>query len=271
MPQPVHLSPANRILSALLLTAVGGFVDAIGWLSLFHVFTANMSGNSIHVGMATGKLDPPTILRFGCAIMAYVLALVLTRIALEAGARVGLRRIASFTFGLEASLLLAFMYVATPLDHGHVSDLGSPLHLGMVALLAFAMGMQTATLTHLGPLTVYTTFVTGTLTKFAESVTRVFFWMHDAFGKGTRVSQIILGDMPRNEDAVSAVFLLGIWLSYVVGAALGTLTKTRWQLHALYFPVGVLLCLVALDLVRPIASEEERRQSQSKPRANVPV
>ena len=266
MHEPAHLTSADRITAALLLTAVGGFVDAIGWLSLFHVFTANMSGNSIHVGMAAGKLDGWTLLRFSCAIMAYVLALILTRIALEAGARVGLRRIASFTFALEAALLLAFMYVATPLQQGHLANLDSTLHLGMVALLAFAMGMQTATLTHLGPLTVYTTFVTGTLTKFAESVTRVVFWIHDAISGGTRLLQIVR-DMPSNEDAVSSIFLLCIWISYVVGAALGTLTKGRWQLHALYFPVGVLLCLIALDLGRPIAAYEEQRQAEGKPQA----
>lgn len=264
MPEPVHLSSSDRVTSALLLTSVGGFVDAVGWLSLFHVFTANMSGNSIHVGMATGNADPGAVLRFGCAIMAYVLALVLTRIALEAGARGGLRRIASFTFAIEALLLLAFIYVATPLDQGRAAHFGSPLHLGMIALLAFAMGMQTATLTHLGPLTVYTTFVTGTLTKFAESVTRVFFWMHDAMRNGKRLSRV-LANMRSNADAVSAVFLLGTWLSYVVGAALGTLTKSRWELRALYFPVGVLLCLVALDLGRPIAANEERSQVEGKP------
>ncbi len=261
MPKPVHLSSSDRVVAALLLTATGGFVDAIGWLSLFHVFTANMSGNSIHVGMAAGKLDASTVLRFSCAILAYVLALILTRIALEAGARVGRRRMASITFAIEASLLLTFIYVAAPLDQGHVANFGSPLHLGMIALLAFAMGIQTATLTHLGPLTVYTTFVTGSLTKFAESVTRVIFWIHDAALDGRSWSQIAQ-EMPGNEDAVSGVFLLGIWLFYVIGAALGTFTKSRWELHALYFPVGVLLCLIALDLARPIAAAEELRQAQ---------
>jgi uncharacterized membrane protein YoaK (UPF0700 family) len=229
-----------------------------------------MSGNSIHVGMAAGKLDPPTLLRFGCAIMAYLLALILTRIALEAGARVRWRRIASVTLAVEASLLLAFIFVATSLHQGRAANFNSPLHLGMVALLAFAMGMQTGTLTHLGPLTVYTTFVTGTLTKFAESASRLFFWMHDAIRSGTRLSRV-LRDMPRNQDAVSGVFLLGVWLSYVVGAALGTLTMGRWELRALYFPIGVLLGLIALDLGHPIAAGEEQRQLEGKPHLGAPA
>jgi len=270
MPEPVHLSTADRILAALLLTIVGGFVDAIGWITLFHVFTANMSGNSIHIGMAASRLDLATDLRFCSAVVAYVAALILTRIALEAGARFGFRRVASFTFALEALLLLAFVYIASPLDGGHVAQLDSPQHLALVAMLAFAMGMQTATLTHLGPLTVYTTFVTGSLTKFAESVTRVFFSMCDAVSSGMRLSHFV-GTLPRNRDAVSGIFLLGIWLSYIVGAALGAWTKSRWELHALYLPVGVLVLLIAFDIGHPIAGREEREQNVARPQSSTPV
>ncbi len=270
MPDNVHLGPAHRTATALLLTAVGGFVDAIGWLTLLQVFTANMSGNSIHVGMAAGKLDFSTIRRFGCAIATYVGALILTRIALEAGARVGLRRIASFTFALEALLLLTFSYVAPPLQNGQVTNLSSMAYLGMVALLAFAMGMQTATLTHVGSLTVYTTFVTGSLTQCAESAARVVFWIYDTVKGGRSLSHTV-GSLAQQADAVDSIFLLGIWMCYVVGAASGTITKQRWELRAMYFPVGVLMCLVVLDLVRPIASKEERRQAQGKPQVSAPA
>jgi uncharacterized membrane protein YoaK (UPF0700 family) len=34
MQEPVHLSTADRVTAALLLTIIGGFVDAIGWLTL---------------------------------------------------------------------------------------------------------------------------------------------------------------------------------------------------------------------------------------------
>jgi uncharacterized membrane protein YoaK (UPF0700 family) len=270
MPDTVHLGPAHRTATALLLTSVGGFVDAVGWLTLLQVFTANMSGNSIHVGMATGNLDFSTVRRFGCAIATYVGALILTRIALEIGARVGLRRIASLTFAIEALLLLTFRYVAPPLQDGQVANHASPAYLGMVALLAFAMGMQTATMTHIGSLTVYTTFVTGTLTKCAESVARVVFWMYDAVKAGRPLSHTV-GTLLQQPDAVGSVFLLAVWICYIVGAATGTITKYRWGLRAMYFPVGVLMCLVVLDLIRPIAGKEERRQAEGNHQVRVPA
>ena len=156
------------------------------------------------------------------------------------------------------------------MQNGHVTDLSSMAYLGMVALLAFAMGMQTATLTHLGSLTVYTTFVTGSLTQSAESLGRVVFWIYDTVRGGKAMSHIVR-QLPRQVDAVDSVLLFGIWLCYVVGAATGTVTKQRWELRALYFPIGVLICLVVLDLARPIASREEHSQAEGEPQVGAPA
>ncbi len=259
MSQSIGLSPANRLTTALLLTSVGGFVDAIGWIALLQVFTANMSGNSIHVGMAAGNRDFFTVRRFACAIAAYVLGLVLSRIALEIARRVGLRRIASLTFTVQAALLLLFARVSAPLQNGHIPGQASLSYLALVAMLALAMGIQTGTLTHLGPLTVYTTFVTGTLTKAAEAFTRAVFWIHDTLKSGKSWPHVVRG-LPSQPDAVTTTFLSGIWLCYVIGAALGTIAIHTWELRALYFPVAVLCCLVVLDLFRPIASKEQKIQ-----------
>ena len=260
MQEPVHLITPHRIAAALLLTGIGGFVDAIGWLTLLEVFTANMSGNSIHLGMATGQLDFLDVRRFACAIFTYVLALILTRVVLETAGRAGIRRVAAFTLTVEATLLLVFAHIAPPLEHGRMSSQSSPVYFGMVAMLAFAMGVQTATLTHLGPLTVYTTFVTGTLTKFAESLTRALFWMHDARKSGKPISHVV-GGLGSQVDALESGFLLGTWICYVTGAALATAAKAAWALRALYIPIAVLGCLVLLDLARPIAGREVREQS----------
>ena len=269
MSESVHLSSSGRIRAALLLTSIGGFVDAIGWLTLLQVFTANMSGNSIHVGMALGKLDFATLHRFICAISAYVLAFVLTRMVLEISVRSGVRRIASWLFLAEAALLVGFARIAPPLHDGHVPDQTSPWYFGMVAMLAFAMGVQTATLTHLGPLTVYTTFVTGTLTKFAESFTRLIFWIHDTGRNRGRMAET-MREILRHEDALASAFLLGIWVAYVLGAALGTAAKAAWGLRAIYAPVVALSCLILVDLGQPIASKEELQQAAGAPKPTTP-
>src|SRR5208282_941056 len=132
---------------------------------------------------------------------------------------------------------------ATPAMHlGQIVDLQSPGYFALVALLAFAMGIQTATLTRIGALTVYTTFVTGTLTKFAESFTRALFWGYDHFRLTGRMSDTVRL-APQQADVRNTAFLAATWLCYLAGAALGAFTKYRWELRALYIPVVVLVAL----------------------------
>jgi len=254
-----QLGPSGKVATALILTMVGGFVDAVGYIALFEVFTANMSGNSVHVGMYLGQRNWLELLRPLCAIVSYVVGMALTRITVEIAGRRGIRRIASFTLAVEVILLILFAR-ATPAMHlGQIVDLQSPAYFTLVALLAFAMGVQTATLTHVGALTIYTTFVTGTLTKLTESFTRALFWGYDQV-RQSGISDIV-GCAFRQRDVREGAMLAATWTCYVMGAAIGTVSKQRWELRALYLPVVVLLLFVVVDLFRPISEEEERHQT----------
>src|SRR6202044_3318427 len=104
---------------------------------------------------------------------------------------------------------------ATPAMHlGQIVDLHSPVYFALVALLAFAMGIQTATLTHIGALTIYTTFVTGTLTKLTESFTRVLFWAYDLRHKG--VSYVVSRAFGQ-QDVQEGAMLASTWTCYLLG------------------------------------------------------
>lgn len=253
------LSTQGKLATALSLTAVGGFVDAVGYIALFEVFTANMSGNSVHVGMYLGQHNWVQLLRPFCAVVSYVVGMTLTRITVEIAGRKGIRRIASFTLTVEVVLLILFAR-ATPAMHlGQIVDQTSPQYFTLVALLAFAMGVQTATLTHVGALTIYTTFVTGTLTKLTESFTRALFWGYDQL-RQTKISDIVR-HAPRQRDVQEGAMLASTWGCYVIGAAIGTISKQRLELRALYIPVVILFLFIVIDLFRPIGVEEERHQT----------
>lgn len=257
---PPDLGARGKIAVALCLTTVGGFVDAVGYIALFQVFTANMSGNSVHVGMYLGRQDWPNLLRPLCAILSYVVGMTLTRITVQIAGRKGIRRIASFTLAAEALLLLFFAHARPAMHLGQIVDLHSPAYFALVALLAFAMGIQTATLTHVGALTVYTTFVTGTLTKLTESFTRVLFWGYDQLAQVKRLSHVVRL-APRQKDVREGAMMGSIWICYLVGAAIGTVLKQKWELRALYVPVVILAGFILLDQVRPIDVEEEKHQT----------
>ena len=69
------LGKRGKIAVALFLTMVGGFVDAVGYVALFEIFTANMSGNSVHLGINLGQGNWMELLRPLCAIVSYVVGM----------------------------------------------------------------------------------------------------------------------------------------------------------------------------------------------------
>jgi uncharacterized membrane protein YoaK (UPF0700 family) len=237
---------------------IGGFVDAVGYIALFQVFTANMSGNSVHVGMYLGKLDFSDLARPACAIVAFLTGSTLTRVAMTVAGRKGMRKIASYTLTFEALLLVAFARATPAMKLGQIVDLHSAAYFLLVALLAFAMGVQTATLTHVGALTVYTTFVTGTLTKVSESLTRALFWWYDQAARW-QIADIVRRSAEQ-KDVRDTAFLSATWMCYVVGAAIGTFCKQRWELRSLYLPVAVLGMFIVIDQLRPFGVQEEKHQ-----------
>ena len=63
----------DRLLPALLLalTAVTGLVDAVNYLALGHVFTANMTGNIVFLGFAMAAAPGLSIGRSGATLGAF--------------------------------------------------------------------------------------------------------------------------------------------------------------------------------------------------------
>ena len=120
-----------------------------------------------------------------------------------------------------------------------------------------AMGLQTATVTRIGPLTIHTTFVTGMLNKLAQLAAQWIFLTHDLRHDGAKLNEL------RKERSLvgrRARLISGIWLFYLPGALSGTWASLHWQLRSLYRACVILLFSVLVDQVRPLALEEEREQ-----------
>src|SRR2546430_8631728 len=67
------------ILAPLLLglTVVTGLVDAVSYLALGHVFTANMTGNVVFLGFAAAGGNGLSAPRSGTAVVAFLLGAVI--------------------------------------------------------------------------------------------------------------------------------------------------------------------------------------------------
>jgi uncharacterized membrane protein YoaK (UPF0700 family) len=144
----------------LLLTVVAGAVDAVSFLSLGHVFVVNMTGNIVFLGFAAAGVTEISLTATLIALGAFLCGSV-------AGGRLALRfveeRLLMVATVVKIGLIAAALVVVIT-SHASLDA----LHRGaVIALLAFAMGVQNASARRIGIPDLTTTVLTMTLTAFA--------------------------------------------------------------------------------------------------------
>jgi uncharacterized membrane protein YoaK (UPF0700 family) len=261
MQVPAH-NPRTRAKSvvALWLTFAAGIVDIVGYMTVYHTFVAHMTGNTVHLGNKLAIGDWNEAAKAACTIASFIAGSIIGRAVIEAGARRRKRTVASLTLLVEAVLVVAFIWIGRRVLHAGQPQLVSLGNVcGLLALLAAAMGLQTATLTRIGPLTVHTTFVTGMLNKFAQAISEWLFWVHDELRQ--KASFRTIWQRSRRQSAFrNANFMFAIWISYMVGAVAGTWMNSRWSLQTMYIPATILFLAATVDQCQPLSVEEEQEQ-----------
>jgi uncharacterized membrane protein YoaK (UPF0700 family) len=147
------------------MTAVTGLVDAVSFLSLGRVFTANMTGNIALLGFATARAHGLSVTLSLTALVFFLSGAVLGgRIMARAGSDSQFR-FAARAFLIEVVLLTAASLCAIGYK-GDVTEL-SVQPLALIALTALAMGARNAAVRKLAIPDVTTTVLTMTLTGIA--------------------------------------------------------------------------------------------------------
>ncbi len=144
------------------MTAVTGLVDAVSFLSLGRVFTANMTGNVVILAFATARVPGLSIARSSTALLSFLVGAVFGgRIMTRAGADSQIR------FAAQAFLLEdAFLFAASLCAIGYRRDLleHSFQPFALIALTALAMGTRNAAVRKLAIPDLTTTVLTLTIT-----------------------------------------------------------------------------------------------------------
>lgn len=154
-PQRAHL----RLM--LTLTFATGIVDAVGFLGLDRVFTANMTGNVVILGMALTGADDLPVTGPALALVGFVLGAVL------AG-----RALAGLTGAWSAVCTGLLCGVGTLVSGLGIllmlwADAPHPVLLGVTGALGLAMGAQAATARAIAVKDVTTVVITSTITGLA--------------------------------------------------------------------------------------------------------
>jgi uncharacterized membrane protein YoaK (UPF0700 family) len=162
MKKRLQSNPAALHLGLMLaLTFSTGVIDAVGYLGLDRVFTGNMTGNVVILGMALTGAD-------GLPVVGPVIALVLFMLgALIAGRTLrpvaaGWSHRSTVLFGVVGLIILAAAVPVLVID-----DPAEPVKFAVTGALGLAMGMQAGAARHIGVKDVTTVVVTSTLVGLA--------------------------------------------------------------------------------------------------------
>ena len=143
------------------LTVVTGVVDAVSFLRLGHIFTANMTGNVVFLGFALAGETEISAARSSTALASFACGGFLGgRISAKVGASTQSLLIA---MTIETALLLCSAAGAS-LERSHSS---TALVYPVLVLMAIAMGVRNAVVRRLGVRDLTTTVLTMTITGLA--------------------------------------------------------------------------------------------------------
>ena len=146
----------------LVLTFTTGLVDAVSYLGLGHVFTANMTGNIVLLGFGIAGSG-------GLPVIAPLVSLGAFLVGAGAGGILAVRMAerhpnhVARALAIEVSLIGVAAVLAAAIDLRPNAASGDLV----IALLALAMGVRNATVRHLGVPDLTTTVLTMTLTGLA--------------------------------------------------------------------------------------------------------
>ena len=204
----------KTLVQATIMTTLAGFVDAVGYTAMGHLYLSFMSGNSTQFGMAVARGDTHVVGWAGAVIATFVLGAFLGSLAHAAEGRVGMP--------LVLACELVCLVSAWSLDGVVATN---------VALLfvALAMGMQNTLHKAVAGAATGKSFITGAL-----------------FGTGDALARVCLGRAHVAEAAANAVS----WLAFVAGVTCGALGVGAFGIaSALQVAAGTVFVLIILSFL----------------------
>ena len=199
-------SSDNTAWQACILAIVAGYADAVGFLA-FGAFAGAMTGNTVLLGIALAGAD------FGAAAQSAVIILSFLA-GVAASAVLGRKLPLVAILGIEAVAIIAAALIAP---------------LVAAPVLAFAMGLQNATMTRFAGANLNTVVLTGNLQKMVQGFL-------GRFAGSTK---------PPKSEAAESAMIGGLWIAYLGGVVAGALAH-----HWIAYPLLPVVLLLPLALVR---------------------
>lgn len=191
--------------TGLVLTALAGYVDALGFVRLGGLYTSFMSGNTTQLSVALGHGQVPAALMPAMLLFGFLVGATLGS---------GLSIVVPARWATPVVLAYEALLIFGALALG----LATP-ELGLAAFfMAFAMGSQNAVLAQVKGFRAGTTFVTGALFSLGQKIAQALTGTGDRFGW--------VGDA-------------AVWAALLLGSLGGTVAYAWFELYALVLPAAM--------------------------------
>ena len=215
--------------TVLLFTWAAGSVDAITYLTA-HVFTANMTGNTVLLGIAAGQARAEPVVSSLLALIAFVIGVVLGALAVSEEESVSAGAAVRRAVWVETAIMAFFALSA------FASSILSRRTTVILLIVSsgLAMGLQSATVRRLKLPGVATTYITGTITALFSGL------VHRFREKSHAHSEMITLGLKRSISLQAEVFL-----SYAVAAGICAILHAHWPSATTLMP---LIALIGVDI-----------------------
>ncbi len=207
-------SSDNTVWQACILAIVAGYADAIGFLT-FGAFAGAMTGNTVLLGIALAGAQYADAVQSAIIIASFLVGAAFSAVL---GGKLPLAGI----LVIEATAIVGAALIAP--------HFAAPV-------LAFAMGLQNATMTRFSGTSLNTVFLTGNLQKM----------MQDFRGRFTGSPK------PTRAGSTESTTIAWVWIAYLGGVAAGAFADRQ-----LAYPLLPVVVLLPLALIRRPAFPNKR-------------
>ncbi|CAG9258705.1 MULTISPECIES: YoaK family protein [Burkholderia] len=217
----------------VFLASIAGYVDTLGFVALFGLFTAHVTGNFILIGSGLAGVGQGLAIKW-LAFPAFIAGIVVARVLDHRMRQLGHGVRARSLYALQAVLLAGFMLagvMASP-----IADADAPRTILCGLLGAAAMGVQNAHARLTARSVVANTVMTGNVT---QAVIDAFDWLVPLAAPAERAAARVR--LRRTLPPVAG---------FALGAGAGAMAYLFAAFWALALPLAV-LCFLAYQSGRP--------------------
>jgi uncharacterized membrane protein YoaK (UPF0700 family) len=164
--QAAAVTGRAMMIALMVLTFSTGLIDAVSFISLGRVFTANMTGNIVLLGFAVGGATGLSAARSAASLLAFMAGALIGGIINVRHSDWTQNRFLKRAIMIEALLLL--MATSLAASAWAKTEVSPSLTYGLIVLLALAMGGRNAVVRKLAVPDMTTTVLTLTVTGIAS-------------------------------------------------------------------------------------------------------